>query len=514
MIARARALWFGLLLAGVSLAILFSLFSSGFFPVQADETDVAWVAKQTATGRVPYRDFFTFIPPLVPYGLGAYLKLTGPSLAALRYLSVAWLLLVTLLVYALLLRSRMPAWWAAGTALSFPALFLPYWPVSSHHWFATGFGLMALLAAVRPNPSALHWFTAGLLAGLSGLCLQTEGALVCTLLALLWLLSAPGERRRTALALALGVALPLALFLALLVAAGSLRDAYLCLVEWPAQNYKQPGGFNDVDGVAFLTDLWKQRFPSGGGVSRWLPLLLLSAAYALPPLALATASWSPAWTSAARVPDRAWAFSTAGLGLVALAYLAGREDWTHLVFWVPLILVLSGHGLDWASESLQPRLFKGWILLTLVLTAISWATVWAVKPPDPGRIGQADRDFVSKSLPAVLGELPRATEKGLPVLYLSRHGSGLYFYWAPVPPPLDWVEPPSMRYNAPWEYALVARFAVEHEVPYIVTPESNLRPFLDEPSAVATLLRTRYRYFKKTPWGVILERTPHAKTSP
>ena len=202
--ADRRALLLGVLLAVAALAILVSIFSAGYFPVQADETDVAWVAKQVAMGRAPYGDFFSFIPPLTLYGLGAYFKVVGPSLAALRFLTVFWLAGLTLLCYFLLLRWRMPSGWAFGAALALPALFFPYWPVPSHHWFAMGLGLLSLAVLSGPPMSDRRWFYAGVLVGLSGLCLQTEGAFFAATLALL-LLTAEGQRKRKAALASSGV---------------------------------------------------------------------------------------------------------------------------------------------------------------------------------------------------------------------------------------------------------------------------------------------------------------------
>lgn len=514
MIRRARILLCGLLLALASAGMLVSVFSSrysqagpaGYSPVRSDETVLAWVSKETAAGRVPYRDFFTFIPPLTLYGLASFFKAAGASLGALRLLSVAWLLLVTLLVYALMVRWRVPPPWAAGAALSFPALYLPFWPVPSHHWFAAGFGLLALFVISGERTLARHWAAAGALAGLSGLCLQTEGAVVCGLLFLRWALQERAGRGRAALAAMGGVAAPLALFALILWLEGALPHAYACLVQWPARYYKQPGGFNDVNFAEFLSGHWLSSLPASPGLAGWLPALSLSLAYALPLLALASVAASGAWVSPDARPARPWLFSAGGLVLVGLAYLGGRQDWTHVLFWIPLLVPLALHNVAWDRERWRPAACKAWILLVFAMACVRWPALWIETPPRIGEILGVDELVRSRSVPALLPRLPGVLDHDLPVLYLSMHGSSLYFYWAPLPPPVDWLQPPSMRYNAPEDYERIARFAQEHRIPYILVSENEYRKFAEEPSAVAELLRTRYRPYQKSPWGIVLVR--------
>ena len=63
--ARSNRAWlWSIFVAVLSLVLLTALFSTGFFPVQSDETHLAWVGKQAANGLVPYGDFFSYFPPL------------------------------------------------------------------------------------------------------------------------------------------------------------------------------------------------------------------------------------------------------------------------------------------------------------------------------------------------------------------------------------------------------------------------------------------------------------------
>jgi hypothetical protein len=118
------------------------------------------------------------------------------------------------------------------------------------------------------------------------------------------------------------------------------------------------------------------------------------------------------------------------------------------------------------------------------------------------------------SVPALVEVLPGVREGNLPVLYLARDGSTLYFYWAPVPPPMDWVLPPSARYNSPWEYEVLAAFARERRVRYIVLRREEAAAFREEPSPVATLLAEEYRFLSDTPYGVVFERNVDGPSAP
>ena len=509
-----RALLLGALLAVAALAILISIFSAGYFPVQADETDVAWVAKQVAMGRAPYGDFFSFIPPLTLYGLGAFFKAVGPSLAALRLLTVAWLTGLTLLCHLLLLRWKVPAGWAFGAALSLPALFLPFWPVPSHHWFAMGFGLLSLAALSGPRRSPRNWFYAGGLVGLSGLCLQTEGLFFAAMLVLLLLTDEGGPKGRSAFWASAGLALPLLLFGFLLLLSGTAGWAFYDLVLWPARYYKQTGGFNDVKPLQFLPALWRDAVPRPFRWTGLAPLALLSLCMALPALALLLPGFSPVWTGGRREGRGEWLVGAGGILLAFLLYVNGRGDWTHLVMISPLLLLFTARSLDWTSERWRPGAMKAWIAAALVLAAVRWPAYWIQRPPILSQVAAVDARLVRESVPAVLGRLPGVLEKKLPVLYLSSQGSALYLYWAPVPPPVDWLMPPSSRYNAPWEYAMAARFAQEHRVPYILISANQHAAFLTDPSPVRDLLKDHYRPYLDTPWGKVLERIPDGAPAP
>src|SRR5438046_1964105 len=104
----------------VSLTLLLSLFSADFMETSADETTLAWQAKQ-ALAHVPYRDYFAFKPPLALYSITWAFAVFGTHLSVLRFLTLAALTGSTVLLYLLLIRERVPSWWATAAALMLPA---------------------------------------------------------------------------------------------------------------------------------------------------------------------------------------------------------------------------------------------------------------------------------------------------------------------------------------------------------------------------------------------------------
>jgi len=506
------------LLGALGAAVLISAFGASFFPVKSDELTVAWMAKQAAMGRVPYADFFCFIPPLTLYGLAAFFKTFGATLAVFRLLSVPWLLATTLLLQRLLRRGGMTPSWSTGTALLFPALFVPFWPVPSHHWFALGVGLASMAAADRAiaEESKALWFASGLLAGCSGLCLQTEGALFCLLLAGTFLLLAPRPLDRKAAVWALGgMALPLLIFAGVLAAQGALGNALYCLVVWPAKYYKQPGGFNDLNILSSVASEFARRWPAGGGFTGTMGFVSFLCALLVALWAPVSLAMSPAWATgtADNQARRRWTYGILGLLATLAAFLGGRAEWVHLTLFIPLLLVLCAREVDWKREHLRPLLFKGLLSVCLAACALRWIGVWVQKPPLLADILRVDTLVVENSVPSILAALPRVDGR-LPSVVFLPHGADLYFYWAPIPPPVDWVEPPSFRYNAPGDYAALASFLVRERIPFVLVQANTEAMFLGQVSPLQSVLSSAYRPVRRDRLGLLLERKPDVPAAP
>ncbi len=508
-----RKLLFGILLFCAALAVLISIFSSGYFPVQADETDLAWVGKEVASGRIPYGDFFSFVPPATLYGVGAFFRFFGASLANLRFLAIGTTLLIVLFLYLLMLSCHLKAGWAAAAAFTIPSIYLPFWPVPSHHLFAIAFGLAALLAVWPEESKPLRWFLGGALIGLSGMSLQAEGLFFTLYLGARLLTGTYSKKTRSGVAALLGISLPVGVFSLLPFLSRSLGWAYYDLVTWPATYYKQAGGFNDVNPFHFLWRRLATTFPHNWHPASAAPMLLLLTAYSLPLLALIMPALSRDWRLGKRRPSRQWILTSTGIFLIFALYLKGRSDWTHMVFLTPMLLLLVVQAIDWERERLRPRLVKVWLVVALAISLARWPMLWVHSPPLLQRVADTDKIMRRRGVAAVVDLLPGVKKNRLPVLYLGKAGSALYFYWAPDPPPLDWIMPPYARYNAPWEYLTLADFARKHHVPYIVIARGEYNAFTKEPSAISDLLNKSYTKLKDSPWGVIMKRRNKPVTS-
>lgn len=508
MTSRSNSRLLGWLLFVAGLAIGISLFSYNFFPFQWDEMTLAWAGKQVALGRAPYGDFFTFLPPLMLYGLGSFFKIFGASLAGLRFLSILWVALEGVFLYGLLLRLKMPAGWAAAAALQVPALFVAYWPVPSHHYFAMGLALLALYAGFgcMEKPSRLGWFVTGILAAATGLTLQTEGVIVCLLIAgMVLLLSPAGLKDRKLLWGLLGLLVPFLVVGLPLLIEDSLGWAFYDLVVWPSRYYHQRGGFNDVNAFDFLGRLYASFLPHNLSALAILHFAELTTALALPLLCLLLVTLSPVWVQGFQAVPKRWVWAMLGLLLLVLVYLGGRSDWTHLAILAPLFIALAAFDIDWKLEKFRPGLFKVWIVLALVVAAVRWPVSWVRNPPLLSHVATADYQYQRHFVDPLLARLPGVKHEQLPVLHLP-NGASLYFYYAPDPPPLDWVMPPSSRCDAPWEYTKFAAFANSHNVPYIVINRSYARDFFRQSSAISRLLKDQYTPYRETPLGMIFKR--------
>lgn len=506
---RARRL-LGLLLAVLSLALLLSLFSWKTFPVQADETSVAWLAKQTAEGRVPYRDFFCFYPPLTTYGLAALLKAGGPPLAAFRLLCLFALLASTLLAYGLLLKRGWPAPWAAALAFQIPALLVPFWPVASHHWLSLTAGLCALALYERAErlPSWGRHLLAGFVAGLSALTLQSDG-LFFSVLVFALALSAPApfsrERLRALGALALGEASAAALAALFLLLQGTLGDACYNLIVWPARYYKQPGGFNDVKFPAALASEVASRVQGKPLLEAAAGLLPAAALLLLASWAILSVLCSRQWACPGHRLPRRWAASLAALLAALFLFLTGRPDWTHFAFSVPFF-VASALAARRPEDSPGPSpVLRGLLVFLLLVALLRWPGALRQRPPLLGDLLSVDEKVQAHSTPRILAARPDIVAEKRAVVCLPR-GATLYLYWAPVPPPLDWVQPPSQKANAPWEYALLAAFLEEHRIPLVLIRRETVGGYLDEPSPLGRLLKEHYRPAGSFDVGELYER--------
>ena len=500
------------LLSAMATAVVVSELSPALFPVKSDELVVAWMGKQAAAGRAPYADFFCVVPPLTVYGLAAVFKAFGASLAIFRAVTLVWLLGITLVLERLFLLAKMPRPWAAASAFLFPGLFLTFWPVPSHHWFALGFGLSSLWASLVAGErrSPFLWFASGTLTACAGLCLQTEGVLFAALLVLsMALLGTKPFDRVSVFAALLGLMVPLGAFAGIVTYQGSMGRAFYCLVTWPATYYKQPGGFNDLDILTSIAQEFSSRSPSRmADLPVFASFLVTLGAACWAPVSLA---FSPKWTSPADGDGawRRWLFSLLAWSATTAVFLGGRAEWVHLTMFVTVMVASAFFEISWTTERVRPVVFKILVSVGLAVSASLWIGVWSRRPPLLSDIAGVDALVAKNSVPSILRELPSVNGRPPAVVFLP-HGADLYFFWAPEPPPVDWVDPPSFKYNAPWEFEALASFLERRPIPYVLIQGDFAAMFLGEPSPIQRVLRERYRPLRKTPLGLVLERVPHA----
>lgn len=474
----------------------------GVFPLQADETILAWMGLRTSQGAIPYRDCLTFIPPLIPGGIALWFKAFGASLASLRVLQLlVGTALSALLCQALLQRGLRPPGAAAG-ALVYGWLAFAVWPVPSHHYAASALALAALTAGGGPEEPRSHGraFLSGILGGLCGLSLQTEGVL-----ALGWLFLKPWGPRpwKARAAIVLGASLPVAAAFGALAAAGAFVPSFQSLVLQPLLYYRQSGGFNDVTVAGACRSWFGLRFAAVSG----LPDLLYLTGAALLLLTLPLALFCLSARAVRRRDAPSLLALLRGFLLTAIS-LGGRSDPVHLAFFFPFALLSLSEGCrGWDGSGALRRLNLVWIAVLLLAGVGVWAGRWGTgTAPWPPDLGGADRWLKTAGPASVVKDLPGGGPST--AMVALPYGSFVYLAHAPDPPSVDWLFPMSMRSNAPWEYEVLARWTVRRRPPYILLNRGYEKAFLSDPSPLGEVLRTRYAPAQETRWGLVLEIKP------
>ncbi len=481
------------------LAALVSIHDPFFAGLRADEFLIASWGKQVAAGGAPYRDFFTFLGPLIPYGAGGLAAVFGPGTVPLRVVSVLAQLGAMLALFGLARARGGTPLFAAALALWLPVLLVPFWPYVSHQWVAGACAVIAVaLAVVRDSTLAL--LLAGVLGASAALMVQTIGVLVLPALVVIgWL----GEPRRGRLGwLAAGAALPVGASVALLARDSALRDAVHLVLVWPLRFYKQGGGFNagsffDYLGGTLTTPL-----------SRTIPqseLIVLGCVALLVLLAVVGAvRWAvDARTSAQRGGVALWPGLT--LASTGAVYLLGRNDLPHLAFLAPATLLVVA-AMFARPEDARFRLIRGLVIGGAAFGLLRWILVWTAAPPSPHNLLGADRaaeQFVHETW---LRPLPGVIEARRPVVMLAANAPWLYLYWSPQPVPVEWLVPIGEGTNSPDHYRLMADHIARHRVPYILVGERELAGFITEPSPIRDVLLQDYREAGRAGRAFIFER--------
>jgi hypothetical protein len=298
-----------------------------------------------------------------------------------------------------------------------------------------------------------------------------------------------------------GIGTPLLMAILAFWYAGILPEAFQYVVLWPLHYYKQAGGFNDAPPQAAAATV--------AGIE-WTPQTLIAVArLLLNPVVIgllfvtaipsvATVASILLWRRGLRGPHAT--FALLGFVILWFVFSLGRPDQVHLVFLAPVFVYLLVQHLDWQSHRWSVFFMRVWLALAVILM-LRWPVHWLDALPSVSAVRSVDARWRARGLPTLVAELPGASANRLPVLYLSHIGSGLYFYWSPLPPPVDWLYPPTLRYNSPQEFQLIADFAEQHEVPYVVLPFQSVELWMRDASPIRDVLRAHYQRAFDTRWG-------------
>ena len=365
--APVRAPSFGALAAAAAtfLLALPVTFSAGTY---LDELTYLGHTRRVLAGEVMYRDFFEFLAPLSTYLPVPLFWLVGPSIVAARLLVDVLLAIAGACLYRLARLQGLPPWAAALPGPLVVATVYLAAPGYSHHWVVQPFLWGAVLAAslAMERDRAPWWLGCGVLVGLAGLVLQSDGtALVAALVAWLALDVLVGGRAVARAATRLtwvlaGAALPL-LGVALYFAAhGAFGAAIYDTWLWTLSHYKQAGRINDVKLLTDLSPLLATTLP-GFKLWKWYGHAVLVLGTMLLPLAMAgvllarAAGLAGTWWRGER-----WGLATARLAFLALVLLAlegvlvrGKADFTHDLYALPASLLVATV-LAWRWRALLP----------------------------------------------------------------------------------------------------------------------------------------------------------------
>ena len=466
-----------------------------FIGAPADETHIAWLGKQVAAGRIPYRDFFSFLPPAASVLAALPAWLFGPGLVPLRLFVGALILFASLALYSIARTRGATRSWAVIVALWLPLVIFPLWPVATHHWFAIclGLGCLAVIAQrpLRPGGAVM----AGALASLAGLVNQSVG-LVLGVLFVAALFSRPASRGVRLLGMAGLLAIP-AIFGSWLATEGALESGLRQFILWPLRYYRQPGGFNDVVSSEFFSVIPSKISLSFAGADAFACGVVFILTIAT---LLLLATELLARSRRLREPQD-WKLDALILALSAFAFSRSRIDFVHLALWTPFVLPVISRYAAGQVAPLQRAAARTLLVAGILVSIARFAPHWREEPPSAHRLFDTDRRLSAYVRSTVLGVLPGVLEASEPVVLLSWSGSVLYLYWSPAYPPVDWIHAPSAHFTSPDHYAMMAEFIDTNRVRYVIVDGDAIDELQGAPTPIRDLLLSRYSPFRDTPYG-------------
>lgn len=340
--AQPALVWRELVVLGAVLAVAapFVITSLGFqfTSTPADETVMAWLGKRIVDGAVPYRDFFTFLPPGSPLTAALPAAIAAPGVGPLRFLTLALVLAATAALYVIARSRGARPIWASLTALSLPIVIFPFWPISTHQWLAisialAGFAVLRLRTRTRAAAAVC-----GALVAWGAMIDQLVGGV--TTIALLAVLVGGDVRPRTRAAAGIAYLTVVGIAAAWLLANQALTTAFQHVVLWPLLHYKQPGGYNDSEAVGGLAVAGSKlsSLPMGDALAAASLVVLL--------LAVAATLLVELRPGIGRGRRLEWSFDVLLASLGIAAFFVGRTDFPHLIYWTPIALIVGARIVD------------------------------------------------------------------------------------------------------------------------------------------------------------------------
>ena len=227
-------LWPALAMAGVAITIAPRM---RWVNIYEDQAVLAGQAMQVAAGQVPYRDFFTAVPPGAIFAYAGFFKLFGATLFNERLLTGLAMVAGAGLV-AYLGREVAGPVWAAAAALLWGVWLPVFQEFSSYHFWSVTFVLgmsAALLAARSARRPRMAFGVAGLAASAALIMLQSSVPAVVAGFVVAWLI----ERRigRSVVPMLVGLAIPGVLALAALALLGAIPTFITDAVLYTFQSF-------------------------------------------------------------------------------------------------------------------------------------------------------------------------------------------------------------------------------------------------------------------------------------
>jgi len=255
-----------------------------------DEGVIAQAARRVVLGELPYRDYFSAIPPAAAYWYGGALALFGDTFLGLRIgvLLTACMILVCSCSVLYRLGCRNASTYLV--VVSFLAFFGgPYWFVASHHWLSLAWLLVSLILLIpgegESSPAVYRFqlFASGSAATIAAFSLQNKGGAWIFAVMIGLLLIGGKERRRNMLWFLGGVIVTGFSVLTILAALVGMKPLFLQSVWWPLTRYHQTEGHQEISIFSDLLKNWTNvvtPMPSpGAGYPDWIRYLTWNTGY-------------------------------------------------------------------------------------------------------------------------------------------------------------------------------------------------------------------------------------------